>query len=193
MSLECPSIPASAKLGMQDCREPSSTPAATQHRRQAPPSRQVRHSMASKERSGVNAGGAAPKGRQATATAASWLPSHQQGDWHPVKDGRLQSAPVGCELEVQVLPLEKAVHQREDLHHHLVLPQIVALLVDDLIAAFCRPCLPCRAGQLFRRAQAPLLVSQELHNRKGPRGLSRSPRERTTQAASNPGCPGRQT
>ena len=63
-----------------------------------------------------------------------WLPGKPRG-----------CAPVGCEAQVQVLALEQAVHEREDLHDQLVLAQVVAALVDHLVppAAHCRP----RVGQ----------------------------------------------
>ena len=51
----------------------------------------------------------------------------------------MRPAPVGCEAQVQVLALEQAVHEREDLDDQLVLPQVVAALVNDLVppAAHC--------------------------------------------------------
>ena len=39
---------------------------------------------------------------------------------------------VRRELQVQLLLLEEAVHQLDDVEHQLVLPDVVALLEDDL-------------------------------------------------------------
>ena len=49
-----------------------------------------------------------------------------------------------------MLGLQKTIHEAEQLHHELVLPQVVPQLVDDNVLAclpwrllFWRLCIPC--------------------------------------------------
>jgi len=45
----------------------------------------------------------------------------------------LRSTPVGSKFQVQIFSLQKPVHEGEDLHNHLVLPEVIAPFVNDLI------------------------------------------------------------
>ena len=64
----------------------------------------------------------------------------------------LRRAPVGRQAQVQVLALQQAVHELEELHHQLVLPQVVARLVDQRV-----PLAPPAAAQ--QRLRQPLCAA----------------------------------